>query len=76
MLESGTPVDLMITDYAMPGMTGLQLAEAARKLRPALPILLATGYAELPARTKLVLPRLAKPYQQKQLAERITALVG
>ena len=76
VLESGTPVDLMITDYAMPGMTGLQLAEAARKLRPALPILLATGYAELPARTKLVLPRLAKPYQQKQLAERITALVG
>jgi signal transduction histidine kinase len=76
VLESGKPVDLMITDYAMPGMTGLQLAEAARRLRPALPILLATGYADLPAKTKLVLPRLAKPYQQKQLAERITALVG
>lgn len=76
VLESGKPVDLMITDYAMPGMTGVQLAEAARKLRPGLPILLATGYADLPARTKLDLPRLSKPYQQRQLAERITSLVG
>ena len=76
VLQSGKPVDLLITDYAMPGMTGVQLAEAARKLRPGLPILLATGYADLPARTKLDLPRLSKPYQQRQLAERITALVG
>jgi signal transduction histidine kinase len=76
VLESGKPVDLMITDYAMPGMTGVQLAEAARKLRPGLPILLATGYADLPARTRLELPRLSKPYQQRQLAERITSLVG
>jgi len=76
VLKSGKPVDLMITDYAMPGMTGVQLAEAARQLRPGLPILLATGYADLPARTKMDLPRLSKPYQQKQLAERITSLVG
>jgi signal transduction histidine kinase len=76
VLESGKPVDLMITDYAMPGMTGLQLAEAARQLRPDLPILLATGYADLPARTRLELPRLTKPYQQRQLAERISALLG
>ncbi len=76
VLKSDRPVDLLITDYAMPGMTGLQLAEAARKLRPDLPILLATGYADLPARPKLELPRLSKPYQQKQLAEQITSLLG
>jgi len=35
------PINLMVTDYAMPGMTGLQLAEAARGPRPELPILLA-----------------------------------
>ena len=46
VLKSDKPVDLMITDYAMPGMTGLQLAEAARLLRPDLPILFMTGYAE------------------------------
>ena len=76
VLKEGAPIDLMITDYAMPGMTGMQLAEAARKLRPGLPILLATGYADLPARARLELPRLSKPYQQRQLAEQIAALVN
>jgi len=76
ILKSGKAVDLMITDYAMPGMTGLQLAEAVRELKPDLPILLATGYAELPARPTLELPRLSKPYRQHQLAEKISALVG
>ncbi len=76
VLKNDKPVDLMITDYAMPGMTGLQLAEAARKLRPDLPILLATGYADLPTRASFELPRLSKPYMQKQLAEQITSLLG
>ncbi|MGZ5901930.1 MAG: ATP-binding protein [Reyranella sp.] len=76
VLKDDKPVDLMITDYAMPGMTGLQLAEEARKLRPDLPILLATGYADLPARASFELPRLSKPYMQKQLAEQITSLLG
>ena len=66
----------MITDYAMPGMTGLQLAEEARRLRPDLPILLATGYADLPSHSDLELPRLSKPYQQRQLAEQIAHLLG
>ena len=76
VLRTEKPIDLMITDYAMPGMTGLQLAEAARALRPDLPILLATGYADLPVGAILDLPRLSKPYHQRQLAEQITALVG
>lgn len=76
VLRSEKPIDLMITDYAMPGMTGVQLAEAARGLRPGLPILLATGYADLPVGAAHDLPRLSKPYHQKQLAEQITALVG
>jgi CheY-like chemotaxis protein len=76
LLRADARVDLVITDYAMPGMTGVQLADAVRELRPDLPILLATGYADLPARAKVELPRLSKPYQQKQLAERITSLVG
>ena len=76
VLRSGGPIDLMITDYAMPGMTGLELAEQARALRPELPILLATGYADLPTRPKFALPRLSKPYQQQQLAEQIQSLLG
>jgi len=76
VLKGGKPIDLLITDYAMPGMTGVQLAEAVRTLRPELPILLATGYADLPANAALELPRLSKPYQQRQLADQIASLLG
>jgi signal transduction histidine kinase len=76
VLRTDRVIDLMITDYAMPGMSGLQLAEEARALRPKLPILLATGYADLPASSALELPRLSKPYQQRQLAEQISALLA
>jgi signal transduction histidine kinase len=76
ILQDNRAIDLMITDYAMPGMNGLQLAEEARRLRPGLPILLATGYADLPTRASFDLPRLNKPYQQKELAEQIAALIG
>jgi PAS domain S-box-containing protein len=76
VLRTGKPIDMMITDYAMPGMTGLQLAEEARALRPGLPILLATGYADLPTRADFELPRLHKPYRQAQLAEQIQGMLG
>ncbi|MCW5732976.1 MAG: response regulator [Enhydrobacter sp.] len=75
ILGNGKPIDLLITDYAMPGMTGLELAAEARRLRPGLPILLATGYADLPTNAALELPRLSKPYQQRQLAEQIASLL-
>lgn len=77
VLEQGRNVDLLITDYAMPKMTGAQLARAARELRPGLPILIATGYADLPQGMSMDIPRLRKPYQQKQLiAEIAKALSG
>ncbi|MGO8203264.1 response regulator [Rhizobium ruizarguesonis] len=76
-LISGQHFDLVITDYSMPGMTGAQLAQAARNIHPALPIVLATGYADLPAGTDIDLPRLAKPYDQAQLAKEIAkAMAG
>jgi len=45
-------------------------------VRPSLPILLATGYAELPEGSQLDLPRLAKPYHQDQLRDRLDQLLG
>ena len=39
-------LDLLITDLTMPGMTGIDLAEEARLLRPGLPVVLMTGYSE------------------------------
>ncbi|MGE0422395.1 MAG: ATP-binding protein [Reyranellaceae bacterium] len=74
LLAQDRSFDLMITDYAMPRMTGVQLARKARETRPALPILLATGYAETPTGTDL--PRLSKPYHQAQLGEEITKLMA
>ena len=69
-------VDLVITDYAMPQMTGLQLAEAIKAERAELPVILATGYAELPADAKPLLPRLSKPFFQRDLAAAIHQVVG
>ncbi|MEO8115899.1 MAG: ATP-binding protein, partial [Phenylobacterium sp.] len=61
-------VDVVITDHAMPQMTGLQLAREIAAAWPDLPVILATGYAELPADAGDEIPRLAKPYGQAALA--------
>ena len=76
ILRSEQPIDLMMTDHVMPGMTGIELAAASREVRPWLPILLATGYADLPEGAQLDLPRLAKPYHQDQLRDRLDQLLG
>jgi CheY-like chemotaxis protein len=76
ILKSTQPIDLMMTDHVMSGMTGVELAAASRQLRPSLPILLATGYAELPDGAQLDLPRLAKPYHQDQLRDQLDQLLG
>lgn len=74
-LEGDGHFDLMITDFSMPRMNGAELSKAARRLRPALPILLATGFAELPDGQELDLPRLPKPYGQQQLRDEIRKLL-
>jgi PAS domain S-box-containing protein len=64
-------VDLVVTDHAMPGMTGTQLVEEIRRSHPDLPVLLATGYAELPNGESSKVPRLNKPFLQAHLAQAI-----
>ncbi|MGZ3277936.1 MAG: PAS domain S-box protein [Caulobacteraceae bacterium] len=64
-------IDLLVTDQAMPNMTGLQLIETVRDLKPELAVILATGYAELPAGADPSLGRLAKPFTQAELAEAV-----
>ncbi len=58
---------LLITDQAMPGMTGSQLIEAVRARRPGLPIILATGYGETPDEDNAKVRRLNKPFTQAAL---------
>lgn len=70
-------VDLVICDHAMPRMTGAQLARAIRSEWPDMPIILATGYAEIPEGAGIVdLPRLGKPFSQAQLAEAISRIAS
>jgi signal transduction histidine kinase len=76
LLKAGNVFDLMITDYSMPGMNGAELGRAARNLMPDLPILVASGYAELPPGAGIDLPRLGKPYTQSDLAAEISKLFG
>jgi PAS domain S-box-containing protein len=68
-------VDLVVTDQAMPQMTGIQLAAAIRVEWPELPILLVSGYAELPAGDPLNIPKLAKPYSLDDLRKAIHMLM-
>jgi CheY-like chemotaxis protein len=76
LLARGQSFDIVVTDHAMPGMTGLQLAEALGQSQPGLPIILATGYAELPvAADTASLPRLSKPFTQDDLAAMIASVV-
>ena len=79
-LRGGEPIDLVITDLGMPGMTGAQLASAIRAERPQLPILLATGYADRGGDSDdgdgpnlSPLPRIGKPFLIDDLARAIAA---
>ena len=66
--------DLALIDYAMPGMHGADVARAARKLLPDLPIVFVTGYAEtgqLEAALGPGAPVLRKPFSVDQLADAV-----
>lgn len=69
VIRSARRFDVVITDHAMPGMTGGALAEAIHKVNPAMPIVLATGFADLPGSYAQNLPRLSKPYGPEDLAQ-------
>ena len=62
-------IDVVITDHAMPGMTGTELAAAIAALRPDLPVILASGYTDLPAGSAPGLRQLCKPYGQDALVK-------
>ncbi|HVJ02324.1 MAG TPA: PAS domain S-box protein [Sphingomonas sp.] len=66
-LLSESHIDVLLTDFAMPAMNGMQLAEAAQAGWPELSVLLVSGYAEIPVEGTGGLPRLAKPFRQDQL---------
>jgi PAS domain S-box-containing protein len=75
LLHAGERFDLLVTDHLMPGMNGTDLARAIRTLRPRVPVLLVSGYAEtegIPAD----LPRLTKPFRKDELASSLEQLTS
>jgi PAS domain S-box-containing protein len=76
LLKSDAPFDVVVTDYAMPGMNGFELAQRIKAGHPRLPIVLATGYAELPADRSIEFGHLSKPYTSKDLAAALEKAVS
>jgi PAS domain S-box-containing protein len=73
ILRAGAAIDIVVTDHAMPAMTGTQLAAEIRRQWPSLPVIIATGYAELPEGSEIDIPRIAKPFGQQTLVTAIEA---
>ncbi len=66
--------DVVISDYAMPGMNGVELAEHIAQRYPGLNFILASGFADIPALPP-GMTRLAKPYSQEDLSQLLHQLV-
>ena len=78
LLENGVLVDLVVTDYSMPEMNGIEFIRHVHRTHPDLPCLLVTGYADVSdpvtASTQSVMI-LRKPYRMKQLAATVGQLL-
>ena len=77
LLRARRPIELVITDQAMPGMNGAELAEAIAREFPSVKLILASGYSESDdPGEELAVPRLSKPYTQSEAAGVIAAVMG
>jgi PAS domain S-box-containing protein len=75
LVRAGLVPAVLVSDHLMPGISGVDLARAARELQPALPVLVVSGYAEVEGIAP-DLPRLTKPFRNAELAASLAALVG
>jgi PAS domain S-box-containing protein len=73
LLSRGLTVDVVVTDYMMPGIDGGELARRVAATHPEVSVLLITGYTG-PADDVLHLPRLSKPFGQAELASALASL--
>ncbi|WP_374447974.1 response regulator [Stella sp.] len=72
ILAAAPPPDLLLLDYAMPGMNGAEVAREVRQRRPGLPIMFVTGFADLGALAEIGEERIvSKPYTDAELAAKV-----
>jgi signal transduction histidine kinase/ActR/RegA family two-component response regulator len=73
-----TRPDLIITDYLMPGITGAELMLRAREVFPGIPMIIATGYADMKAIDQVLGDDilLRKPFQLAELARSVERALG
>jgi PAS domain S-box-containing protein len=77
MIDGQSQIDLVLADFAMPGLTGIELANAIHTKRPALPVIVMTGYADTDVGEQFVeWSILQKPFTEKALADRIAAALS
>ncbi|MGY3505135.1 response regulator [Bradyrhizobium sp. USDA 4471] len=76
LIDSCSQFDLVLADFAMPGMTGVELAEAIRAMDPNLPVVIVTGYAERIAQSDVDERRiLHKPFTEDELIKKIKSVL-
>lgn len=75
LLQDGAEIDALVTDFAMPGMNGAEVVRTVRSLRPGLPALIVTGYADTPDLGEAV-RLLRKPFSPNQIAEQLAAMLA
>jgi CheY-like chemotaxis protein len=77
MVTSGRKIDLGLADFAMPEMTGAELAKAIHATCPSLPVIIVTGYSNHGSLKEFGAARiLRKPYTESGLIEEIKAALG
>ncbi|MGY8676553.1 response regulator [Bradyrhizobium sp. UFLA05-153] len=77
LLDSHSEIDLILADYAMPTMSGIELAKTIRTTRPALPVILVTGYGNrevIEGFGETLI--LHKPYTEDELILRIKSALN
>ena len=76
VLDTGAGIDLMLLDFAMPGMNGVEVARVARERRPDLPILFVTGYADTAVLSEATEDEIVqKPFGEMELAGKVNRLL-
>jgi CheY-like chemotaxis protein len=77
LLDRNAQVDLLVADFAMPGMNGVEVAQQARARRPELPVLFVTGYADQTALAGVSEERVVqKPFRDDELERKVRMVAG